>query len=375
MAVSVGALDQPDKLFAEILAAQQADEGLGRIAQSLDHAFPVLEPPLPQPLLEILARGRVARGMIRNDETLQLHAVYQEGPDVFQAVGLGQVVLRNQPAQRDTGRPVQAPQRGVEDLAPDVLEMDVDAVRRRLGQIIRQPARFVVHARVEAEFFDDVAALFGSAGDTDRTAAFDLRDLPDRAPDRAGGGGDDHGFAALRLADVDETDVRGAARHADDAEVRRDRDVGAFDLAHVRAVAHAVRLPPGTRDHFVARLEAGVPRRDDFACGLAFHHLADSDRFGIRFRIVHASAHVRIERKIMVADEELPVADAGDRRLDDVKIALLRCFLRPASQQYLYVFFVHRIPRPTRRGKETDLRPSRSARGGDRRRRTAARSW
>src|SRR5438874_13544997 len=146
MAVSVGALDQPDKLFAEILAAQQADEGLGRIAQSLDHAFPVLEPPLPQPLLEILARGRVARGMIRNDETLQLHAVYQEGPDVFQAVGLGQVVLRNESAQRDARGAVQAPQHGVEDLAPDVLEMDVDA---------------------------------------DRTAAFDLRDLPDRASDRA----------------------------------------------------------------------------------------------------------------------------------------------------------------------------------------------
>ena len=313
--------------------------------------------------------------MIRNYETLQLHPVDQEGPEVFQAVGLGQVVLRNEPAQGDAGERVQAPQHGVEDLAPDVLEIDVDALRRRPGQIVRQPARLVVHASVKAEFLDDVAALFGSAGDADRTAAFDLRDLPDRASDRARGGGHDHGFAALRLTDVEETDVRGAARHAEDAEIRRDRDFGAFDLAHVRAVAHAVRLPPGTRDHFVARLEAGVPRRDDFACGLAFHHLADSDRFGIRFRIVHASAHVRIERKVMGADEKLPVADAGDGGLDDVKIALLRSVPRPASQQYLYVFFVHRIPRPTRRGKETDLRPSRSARGGDRRRRTAARSW
>src|SRR5439155_15241343 len=101
--------------------------------------------------------------------------------------------------------------------------------------------------------------------------------------------------------------------------------------------------PPGTRDHFVARLEAGAPRGDDFARGLAFHHVADSDRLGIRLRVVHASAHVRIERKIMVADEKLPVADAGDRRLDDVKIALLSCFLRPASQQHLRVFLAHRV--------------------------------
>src|SRR5213083_1538786 len=71
----------------------------------------------------------------------------------------------------------------------------------------------------------------------------------------------------------------------------------------------------------------------------------------------------------------LPVADAGDGSLDDVKIALQRCVLRPASQQYLYIFLVHRVSRPARRGKETDLRPARNARGGDRRRRTAARSW
>src|SRR5467141_2656244 len=182
IAVSVGpALDKLDQLLAQILAAQQADEGLGRIAQSLDHAFPVLEPSLPQPLLEILVRGRVARGMIRNDETLQLHSVDQEGPDVFQAVGLAQVVSRNKPAQGDAGKRVQAPQHGVEDLAPDVLEIDVDALRSRLGQTVRQPARFVVHARVEAEFLDGVAALFASAGDADRTAALDLRDLPDHA--------------------------------------------------------------------------------------------------------------------------------------------------------------------------------------------------
>src|ERR1700691_1056122 len=56
-------------------------------------------------------------------------------------------------------------------------------------------------------------------------------------------------------------------------------------------------LPTARRHHQLARLKLGVARLDDAANAAAGHDLSDCDRRGIRGSIVHAYAHVRIERQ------------------------------------------------------------------------------
>src|SRR2546423_89730 len=68
-------------------------------------------------------------------------------------------------------------QDGVEDLTPDVVEVDVDAVRGVLLELGAQVARLVVDGGVEAELVDEPAALVLAARDADGTAPDDPRDL------------------------------------------------------------------------------------------------------------------------------------------------------------------------------------------------------
>ena len=81
----------------------------------------------------------------------------------------------------------------------------------------------MIEAIVEAEFVLDVVAFVLAAGDADRARALDLRDLPDRRADRAGGRRDHHGLAGLRLADIEQAGIGGHAGHAEHADRGRDR--------------------------------------------------------------------------------------------------------------------------------------------------------
>ena len=87
----------------------------------------------------------------------------------------------------------------------------------------------MIEAIVKAEFLLDVVALVPAAGDANRPRALDLGDLANRRADRAGGGGNDHGLARLRLADVEQACVgrhAGHAEHAHSGRDRRDRSTG-----------------------------------------------------------------------------------------------------------------------------------------------------
>jgi hypothetical protein len=65
--------------------------------------------------------------------------------------------------------------------------------------------------------------LSRAAGDADRAAALDLRDLADDRADRTRRAGNDDRVSRLRLADVEQAEVRGHARHAERSEVDRQR--------------------------------------------------------------------------------------------------------------------------------------------------------
>jgi hypothetical protein len=136
------------------------------------------------------------------------------------------VVPGDRTAERDASADGQVRQHGVEDLAAHVVEVDVDATRRELAQAGADGALPIVDRGIEAELLRQPAALLLAAGDTDDAAALDLRDLRRERPGRAGGTGDDDGVSRLRRADLEEAEVRGEPRHAEERERHRVIDAG-----------------------------------------------------------------------------------------------------------------------------------------------------
>ena len=71
--------------------------------------------------------------------------------------GLGGVVVGDGAADRDAAAEAQRADRGLEVVAADVVEVDVDAVGRRLAQQVGDAAVLVVERGVEAEVARQVA--------------------------------------------------------------------------------------------------------------------------------------------------------------------------------------------------------------------------
>jgi hypothetical protein len=89
----------------------------------------------------------------------------------------------------------------VEDLAADVVEVDVHALRAVLLEAVLDRVVLVVDAGVKAELVDHEIAFVLAAGDADHAAAQLPGDLAHGLADRAGRAGHHHGLAGLRLAD------------------------------------------------------------------------------------------------------------------------------------------------------------------------------
>ena len=159
--------------------------------------------------------------MIGNDKALQAHAVHQQGAQVFQTGIFNFVVLRNQTAQCNACKRVEQPQKRVKNLAADVIEVDVDAVRAGRGELSVQVAAAVVYAGIKTELACDVLAFGRAAGDANDATAFDLRNLAGDAANRAARSGHDHGLACLGHADVEQADPCGNAGHTHHAKRSR----------------------------------------------------------------------------------------------------------------------------------------------------------
>ena len=151
--VAHGGLIQLDQHLAEILAAQQADEGARRLVDALDDVLAVLELAAPDPLAHLAARRAVALGEVGDDEALRPHPLADEGAEQARADRRrGGVVLRDRAAQRDAAEEVDVAQHGVGDLAADIVEIDVEAVgaggaQRRVEILLG----LVVDAGIEAQ--------------------------------------------------------------------------------------------------------------------------------------------------------------------------------------------------------------------------------
>ena len=128
------------------------------------------------------------------------------------------VVLRNRAADDDARVPGQVREQRVEDVAPDVVEVHMDPVWAVLPQRGLHVLVLVVDGGVEAELVDDVCAFLRTAGDAHGAAPLDARDLAHHLADRARSRRNDDGLAGLGLADFEQAEIGGHARHAEDAE-------------------------------------------------------------------------------------------------------------------------------------------------------------
>src|SRR5262249_4757241 len=210
-----------DDQLAEVLALQKAEERGWRVVEAVDDVLAVFDPAGAHERRHLLQKRRTAVGMVADDEAANHRAVHEQRPQVRSARHLRRVVFGDQPAQRNACAAIQALHDRGQHRAADVLEVDVDAIGTRGLQRGLQIVGLVVEARVEPELVDDVPALLRGSGDANRPASFDLRKLADDRTDGPRRGGDDDGFARLRLTDVQQSDVGRHARHAQDAQRRR----------------------------------------------------------------------------------------------------------------------------------------------------------
>ena len=267
--------------------------------------------------------------MAADAEALDADALVEHGAEVAQAAAVAGVVLRDLPADGHARIGVEVQQYGVEDVAADVVEVDVDALGSGLGERRPDGARLVVDAGVEAEIGDDVAALLGPAGDADGAAALDARDLADGAADGAGRRRDDDRLAVPDAGDVDEADHGGGARLADEAEAEGERLQVGRQLAQALAVEDDVLAPAELALHGVARLEIGMAALDHDAGAAADHDVADLQGIGVlAVAAAHLPAHVGIDRQVVRAHQHLAVGGPRDRCLDEAEAARLRHAVR-----------------------------------------------
>ena len=336
------------KLLAEVPALEHPHEGGGGVFQ------PVLDG-LAEAHLAFLDQRRdlgeevgAAVPAVEDDEALDPQALAQDGGPDHRGGGrvLGAGIPGDHAAQGDAAEIGHVGKHRLQRLAADVLEIDVDAVGRGLGDRGGQllaVERVVVEADVIAQLRRGIGAFLGAAGDADHAHALEFRQLPDQRADRPGRGRDHDRLARLCAGHVVQAHPCGRARHPQDAEIGRERRGAGGDLLDHRAVRDAVRSPAERRDHEVARREIGVVRDRDLGHHLRGHRLTDLDRLGVAFRRRHAAAHVGIERQPDRARKELALARVGDRALFQPEVFGARFRLGAACQHDALHFVGHLV--------------------------------
>src|SRR2546423_2451842 len=161
------------------------------------------------------------------------------------------VVLRDRAAAGDAAAIVHLRQAGFENVAPNIVEIDIDAFWRGGTQGLEHSAVLVVHRSIESEFGCQPVALVGAAGNSDDAAALDLGDLADDRSDRAGGGRHHDGLASLWFTDLEQSEIGGEPGDAIDAKKMRHR----LDLPHFGQMFcrhRGISLPAGVAEHDIA---------------------------------------------------------------------------------------------------------------------------
>src|SRR5262245_43183679 len=222
-------------------------------------------------------------------KALKLDAFVEQDVGVAQALPFAAVILRDLSADGHARIDVEAGQNGIQDVAADVVEIDVDTLRRRLGKCRSNRARLVVDAVIEAEVGTDMLAFCWTAGDADDPAAIDARNLPYRAADGAGRCRHDHGFARLDVGNIDEPNKSGCPGLTHYAEAKGE------STSHLPAHVGVDRQKMCAGEN----LAVGRPRQ---------RRLDEPEATGIR----HAFGHACVDDLAMCCHEVAPCRSTDD---------------------------------------------------------------
>ena len=280
--------------------------------------------------LHLVEKVAVARA----PEAANLEVLGNEEEEVARARRrLGRVVLRDRTADRDPPAPPQRADRRLEVVAADVVEIDVDPIRRGFPQKLGDRPIVVVERRVETELPEQVRDLLRRARAPDDPMTAELRELGDDAPDRACRRRHPDLVALTEAGHPQEARVRREAVGPEQAEVRLRRCV--LDVEAPQRAEATKRLLTGGDDRVVP--PAGcVP--DGVALGEPvgprLDHLADrhdpvhrrpereGDEVPLGSTLAEPQAKPGIDRRPRVADEHLAGTDGGDRSLHDLEVGL-----------------------------------------------------
>ena len=262
----------------------------------------------------------VAVGVVEDDNAFHARAVHQQREVVGGTLdGSGVVVLRDGAADDDAGPQVDARENGVENLAADIVEVDVDAARTVFLQAILDGAGagFVIDTGVKAEFIDDEIAFFLAAGNADYTAAEVFGDLADRHADRTGRTRDDHRVARFGLTRLEQAEVTSHAWHAERVEPGRQGRHLRVDLEEASRLVgrrtNPVLLHANAAGNMLAHGKLVGLRRHHHAHAAGAHGFANGDRPDVGLAFVHPAAHGRVERQVQRLDNDLAVGDLAHR--------------------------------------------------------------
>lgn len=247
----------------------------------------LLDLALGHPLGELLAGNAVLLGVVEDNEALHLDAHGDDTGDVGRALGLGAVVLADAAAHDEAGVLLGAGKAHVEDLASDVVKVDVNVVGRGLLELLLEVGILVVQGNVEAELLNEPLALVVAAGKANDAGAVDLGNLAGNAASSTGGARDNDCLASLGLANLGHTSPGSEAGHAQD----REHVLGLLQAGEVgrglkgTLAQNSVLSPASEAADIVASSSLLALGGNDTADGRAAHDLADLDGRDVRSNI------------------------------------------------------------------------------------------
>ncbi len=128
------------------------------------------------------------------------------------------IVSADHAADRDAAEGTQGTHGRIEMGAADIVEIDIDAIRRSAGKGGRQIGRrLVIDHRIDADFAQE-SAFGGTTGGADNARAHDAAQLTGNRPDRARRRRDEQGFTRFQLRDAGEPGIGAEPGHTGDAE-------------------------------------------------------------------------------------------------------------------------------------------------------------
>ena len=132
-------LRDPHERLPDRLAAHHARERVGSVLEAVDHGLAPVQPSVAQQRADLALHLVEEVDVARAAEAADLEVLRDEEEEVARpGRRLGGVVLGDRAADRDPPAPPQGADRRLEVVAADVVEVDVDPVRRGLPQQLRR---------------------------------------------------------------------------------------------------------------------------------------------------------------------------------------------------------------------------------------------